>query len=661
VNNLLDQIRQVRLRGNIYWVMILRLLLVAFLFTLCRIGFYLFNVSYFPGMTAGKFLVILAGGFRFDVVAILYTNMLFLLLMIVPLYVRFQPMYQTILKWIFLVTNAFALALNVSDFIYFKFTLKRTTSDIFQQFENESNMGGLFFRFIADYWYATLFWIAIVVLMVCLYNKIRVTGPMIKNRILFYISGILASPLIALVAIYGIRGDLRHSTRPITLSDAGKYVKDPGDVSLVLNTPFALYRTWGKAKIKTITYFKSEEELDKVFTPLHLAKDSGEMKKLNVVVIVLESFSKEFFGVYNQDKENGTYKGYTPFLDSIAQHGLTFQHSFANGRKSIDALPSVVASIPSMGIPYVLSPFSGNKINSLGNLLGAEGYQSAFFHGAPNGSMGFEAFMNVAGIEKYYGMTEYGNDDDFDGWWGIWDEKFLNYTADAQNGFKQPFLTVFFSVSSHHPFIVPAEYEGTFKGGKEPILRCIEYTDHALRKYFEKISQTDWYQNTLFVITADHTSSNVLFDESRTARGLFSIPLIFYRPDGSLAGMDTTSVVQQADIMPTVLGYLNYPKDYIGFGRDVRNDTTVSGAWNYKDDVFQFYEGDYLLQFDGKRSIALYNFKTDVMLLNNLLQQETLRDQRSQMEARIKAVIQQYNNRMVNNNLTTNGPLRPGG
>jgi phosphoglycerol transferase MdoB-like AlkP superfamily enzyme len=610
-------------------------------------------------MTLGKWMKIMIGGFRLDVVAILYTNMLFLVLMILPLYVRFQPAYQTVVKWIFFITNAAALALNVSDFIYFKFTLRRTTGDIFQQFENESNLGGLFFRFIVDYWYATLFWIALVVLMVWLYKKVKLVGPMVKNRLVFYLAGLLALPLVGVIAVYGIRGDLRHSTRPLTLSDAGKYVEEPADVNLVLNTPFALYRTLGKTKIKTVTYFSSNEELEKNFTPFHPKRDTASMKKLNVVVIVLESFSQEFFGYYNHSKENGTYKGYTPFLDSLAEHSYTFQHSFANGRKSIDALPSVVASIPSMGIPYVLSPFSGNKINSLGNLLGQEGYHSAFFHGAPNGSMGFEAFMNVAGIEDYYGMTEYNNNDDFDGWWGIWDEKFLSYTANVQTSFKQPFLSVFFSVSSHHPFIVPKEYESTFTGGKEPILRCIQYTDNALRKYFGKISKTDWYENTLFVITADHTSSNVLFDESRTARGLFSIPLMFFRPDGSLTHIDSSSVVQQADIMPTVLGYLGYPKDFIGFGRDVIHDSTTSCAWNYKDDVFQFYEGDYLLQFDGKRSVALYNFKTDTMLQENLLKEEKLRDQRTKMELHIKAVIQQYNNRMVENNLTIEGPLKP--
>jgi phosphoglycerol transferase MdoB-like AlkP superfamily enzyme len=652
VKNLSQFIKEFPLRGNIYYVLFQRLLLVMFLFTVCRVGFYFFNMSYFPGMTAGKFFSIFLGGIKFDLTAVLYTNMLFILLMIVPLYIRFRYGYQTLVKWVFYVFNGIALAMNVGDFIYFKFTGRRTTGDIFQQFENEGNIGGLVFRFIFDYWYATLFFIALMALMVWLYNKIELRGPFIKNRILFYIGGIVGLPIIAFLFVGGARGNFLHSTRPITLSDAGKYVHDPGDVSIVLNTPFALYRTIGKTKIKKVKYFDSEEKLNQAFSPVRQGIDTGTFKKMNVVVIVLESFSKEFFGFYNKEKENGTYKGYTPFLDSLIQHSRTFEYSFANGRKSIDALPSVIASVPSMGLPYVLSPFSGNRINSLGNILGKEGYSSAFFHGAPNGSMGFEAFMNVAGIQSYYGMTEYGNDADYDGWWGIWDENFLQFTADTQAEFKEPFLSVFFSVSSHHPFSIPKKYENVFKGGREPILRCIQFTDNSLRKYFEKISYYPWYKNTLFVITADHTSSNVLFDESRTAKGLFSIPLIFYHPDGSLAGVDTTTVVQQADVMPTVLGYLGYKNDFIAFGRDVLHGTTPSCAWNYKDDVFQYYEGDLMLQFDGKKSIALYNFKTDVMLSKNLVKDPAYKAHAQHLEVKIKAVIQQYNNRMVENNLT---------
>jgi phosphoglycerol transferase MdoB-like AlkP superfamily enzyme len=651
VNKLFQAFKGLTLRGNIYWVLFLRLLIVFLLFTVCRIGFYLFNMSYFPGMTPGKFLVILAGGIRFDLTAILYTNLLFILLMILPFPFRYNPVYQVVVKWIFFMFNGFVLAMNVADFIYFKFTLRRTTGDIFQQFENEKNMGGLFFRFLVDYWYATVFWIALIVAMVWLYKRITLQGPMLKNRIVYYTTAVLAVPGIAFLIVGGIRGNFLHSTRPITLSDAGKYVRDPGEVSLVLNTPFALYRTLGKTKIKRVNYFASEEALNKEFIPVRHGVDTGAMKKLNVVVIVLESFSKEFFGFYNKEKENGTYKGYTPFLDSLIQHSKTFEYSFANGRKSIDALPSVVASIPSMGLPYVLSPFSGNRINSLGNLLKREGYRTAFFHGAPNGSMGFEAFMNIAGIEEYYGMDEYGNDADYDGWWGIWDEKFLNFTAETQQHFEEPFLSVFFSVSSHHPFRIPVEYESVFKGGKEPILRCVQYTDHALKKYFDKISKQPWYPNTLFVITADHTSSNVLFEDSRTAKGLFSIPVIFFRPDNSLQGVDT-AIVQQADIMPSILGYLGYQKDYIAFGRDIFHEQQVPCAWNYKDDVFQFYQGDYLLQFDGKRSVALYNFKTDLTLSNNLVKSKEAADKKVSMEQHIKAIIQQYNNRMVANNLT---------
>lgn len=640
--------RSLNFSGNIYRALLLRLLLIMGLFSLCRIGFYLFNTRFFPEMNIPDFLWLMWGGLKFDLVAVLYFNMLYILLMILPFDFRFRYGYQEVLKYIFFLLNGFALAINVSDFIYYKFTLRRTTADVFQQFQNEENISGLLLQFLIDYWYALLFWIMLVVVMVKVYNSVRVWGPQIKNRMVYYVSGLLALPLVAGLIIAGIRGGFRHSTRPITLSNAGEYVRDPKHISIVLNTPFALIRTMGKTKVQKINFFKPEE-LESIYTPEHYPEDTAAFKKQNVVVIILESFSKEFFGTFNKEKEDSTYKGYTPFLDSLIEHSLTYEFSFANGRKSIDGLPSVIAGIPSLGVPYFLSPYSGDRINSLASTLKEKGYHTSFFHGAPNGSMGFQAFMNVAGVEHYFGMNEYDNDDDFDGLWGIWDDKFLQFYAGRLKEFPQPFMSSFFSVSSHHPFEIPEEFEGKFKGGPLPIHKCVEYTDYSLRKFFEKVSTMPWYKNTLFVITADHTSSNIQFPEYRTAWGFYSVPIIFYQPDHSLQGRKR-EIMQQIDIMPSVLGYLNYDKPYVAFGRDVFNETTEPFAFNYKDETYQLFMRDYLLVFDGTRSIGLYNFKQDKLIENNLI--NTHEEVVDGMEPMIRAIIQQYNNRLIEDRLT---------
>ena len=647
------RIENLRLTGNIYWALLLRLLLVMLLFTLCRIGFYLFNMSFFPDMTVGNFLAVLWGGLQFDLTALLYVNMLYILLMIVPFDFRFRYSYQEVLKYLFFVSNGFALATNVADFIYYKFTLRRTSADVFRQFENEKNLGRLFVQFLMDYWYAVLFWIVLVIVMVKVYNRIRIWGPQMKSRMMYYVSGFLAIPLIAFFVVGGIRGGFRHSTRPITLSNAGAFVKDPRDISIVLNTPFSLIRTVGKTKVQKASYFDNLA-LDSLYSPLHFPADTAAFQKQNVVVIILESFSREFFGAYNRGKENGQYKGYTPFLDSLVAHSKSFVYGIANGRKSIDGLPSVMSSIPSMGVPYFLSPYSGNRITSLPALLSAEGYHTSFFHGAPDGSMGFKAFMNVAGVDHYYGMDEYDHDDDFDGLWGIWDEPFLQFYAERLNTFPQPFVSGFFSVSSHHPFRIPEKYEDAFKGGPLPIHKCIQYTDHALKEFFLKASTMPWYKNTLFVITADHTSSNIQYPEYRTGWGFFAIPIIFFRPDNSLAALET-DLAQQTDIMPSVLGYLHYKKPYLAFGRDVfhRGDTPI--AFNYKDNTYQLFMDQYLLMFDGTRSLGLYDYRSDKLMERNLLKEKSRTAK--VMEDKIKAIIQQYNNRMVEDRLTVNGGL----
>lgn len=637
-----------RWKGNLYKSLLMALLLVMGLYSLCRIGFYLYNMDFFPGMTVGNFLYLMWGGLRLDLSAILYINLLFILLLIIPLDYRFNPLFQAGLKYLFVITNSVGLAANVCDFIYYRFTLRRTTADVFSQFVNEQNLGMLFFRFLFDYWYALLFWIVLIIILVKVYNRIiKVEGPLLRNRKAYYASGLAGMLLIAYLVVGGMRGGFRESTRPITLSNAGEYVSDPKDLSIVLNTPFAIFRTLGKTKVQRVDYFAGEE-VENIYTPVHRVTDSAAFRYDNVVVIILESFSKEFFGAFNADKENGTYQGYTPFLDSLLQHSKSFAYSFANGRKSIDGLPSVMASIPSLGVPYFLSPYSGNRINSMASLLKEKGYHSSFFHGAPNGSMGFHAFANLAGFDEYYGMSEYGNDDDFDGIWGIWDDKFFGYFADQLNTFREPFVSVVFSVSSHHPFKVPEAYENKFTGGPLVIHKCIQYTDYALREFFRKVSRMPWYDRTLFVITADHCSSEIQFPEGRTAWGLYSVPVIFFKPDNSLGGMDP-GIAQQIDIMPSVLGYLHYDRDYVGFGRDLFRETTTPFAFNYKDNNYQLMMGNYLFMFDGTRPVGLYNFKEDKMLTKNLV--ATSPEIVTKMERHIRAMVQQYNNRMVGDRL----------
>jgi phosphoglycerol transferase MdoB-like AlkP superfamily enzyme len=165
------------------------------------------------------------------------------------------------------------------------------------------------------------------------------------------------------------------------------------------------------------------------------------------------------------------------------------------------------------------------------------------------------------------------------------------------------------------------------------------------------------YKNTLFVISADHASAQINLPEYNTSWGYFSIPIFFYQP-GSDWHSFTPEIVQQIDIMPTVLGALHYDKPYVAFGRDIFHDKTEPFAFNYLDNTYQTFRGDYLLQFDGTRTIGLFNFKTDKFLKQNLM--TDLPDTLRSLENQVKAFIQQYNNRMVDDNLTVEGPLSPG-
>lgn len=583
----------------------------------------------------------------FDTSALLYLNALYVILFLLPFHFKFSNWYQKFLKWLFLITNGIGLAFNLIDIVYFRYILKRTTASMFDVAAFDAGNTNLIMRFFYDFWYIPLMLAVLVFAIAKLYSLLNPKPLKLKNQVFYFFSGIPVIFVFGVLAVIGMRGGWRHSTRPINMNNAGAYVNAPEEMAIVQNTPFCIFRTWGKKAFVHKKYFESEEELNKIYSPIHQVPDSiGAARKDNVVVIILESFSRAFIGSLNPQYQDPRDRSYTPFLDSLIHESLVFTNAFANGRKSIDAIPSVTASIPALVLPYVISERSGNAINSIASLLAKQGYRSAFFHGAPNGSMGFDAFTKIAGFEKYYGKNEYGIEADFDGIWGVWDEPFFQFFAREMNNMQEPFVTTLFSVSSHHPYEIPAKYKGKFPEGRIPLNKCIRYTDYSLQKFFDAAKKMPWFKNTLFVITADHAVDSDI-KEYYTSVNYFAIPLLFYKPDGSLKGEDH-QLAQQIDILPTVLNYLNYPYPYVAFGNNLFDKNSSRFAMNYIQDSYQFLSGDYAFYLTDDKLTAIYNRKEDPELKKNLIGKVDFpKEQLLQ-----KAIVQQFNNRMADNRLT---------
>jgi phosphoglycerol transferase MdoB-like AlkP superfamily enzyme len=310
-------------------------------------------------------------------------------------------------------------------------------------------------------------------------------------------------------------------------------------------------------------------------------------------------------------------------------------------------MPSILASIPSLETPYTISHYANNQINGLPELLKRKGYYSAYFHGAPNGSMGFDSFAKMAGFDNYFGLNEYPYKDDFDGMWGVWDEPFFKYFGEKMNTFKQPFFASIFSVSSHHPFKVPEQYTGKFKKGPAPILEVVGYTDFSLREFFNQISKSPWYNNTLFVLTADHTNESV-HREFQNNFGAYCVPIIFFKPGSDLRGIKPR-IAQQIDIMPTILNYLNFDEPYVAFGNNLLDDSSEPFAFNTNGTTYNLYMSDHILEMIENNTVGLYNYKTDLFLVNNLIGKE--QELQKKMEDKLRAIIQTYNSRLIDNNM----------
>ena len=591
-------------------MLVRRIALLYVVAMLCRIVFWICNAAQLGPISWAEAGTLLPGALKFDTASIVYADGLFILLSLLPLHLRERRWYRRMLFGYYVAVNGLLLvAANLADCVYFRYVQKRFTADeIF--FADNDNSLLLVLKFAAENWYLLPVAAAAVALLAAGYGRRVRERSLLRDGWIYYAGGTLVLLAAAGLCVAGVRGGVTRMTRPITLSNATLYTPDPGKANLILSNPFCILRTAGSAGRVSYRRYFAPEELPRRFTPCHEPADSAatDLRGRNVMLFIMESMSAEHSAHLHPELYAGrNERGFTPFLDSLMRNSLCFTQMYANGTRSIQAMPSVLGSMPSFKTPFVLMPQALGRSRQLPAILAERGYATAFFCGSERGSMGFGAYARSAGIERLVSREEYEaarGTGDFDGYWGIWDEPFLQFAGEELSEMPEPFFATLFTLSSHHPFVVPEHYTDSLPDGYTKIHKGIAYDDLAFRRFFERFGDRPWFRRTVFVFVADHVSSEKFAPETRSYPGNMHIIGFIHTPDGALRGQ-IDDVVQQIDLMPTLLGLLGNDTPYFAFGRDVLNEPERP-RWSVSyDGRFRAVTADRLLFFDEERAEAL--------------------------------------------------------
>lgn len=608
-----------------------RLGISLLMLTVTRLIFFVANFNAFPGVVFLDFFA----GIWMDCITIGMYFIPFYFFSLLPIKHYNTKGYQRFLKVIFHLTNGIMIALNLIDVEYYKYTGKRSTSDLYSMVTEDNDMGQLVGAFIIDFWWLILTFIILIWASNWLYNKVKSSKEQQFNRTFEVLN------FVSMVVILFMIGRGGFSLRPADMLTAAR-LTTPQKVNLVGNTPLSILKTIGKAALVEKEYFPKGS--DKLYTPVYTwNKPTHAHDNPNIMVIILESFGNEWIG-----KKNG--KDFTPFLDSLLDHSVYFENGFSNGKKSIEAMPSIFAGIPSLlDNPYISSNYGMNSIQGLPEILQNLGYSTGFYHGATNGSMKFDVFSAKLGFQKYFGRTEFNNEDQCDAAWGALDEYFLPWTAESiSKELKEPFLAGLFTLSSHHPYYVPAEYRSKLPADPDvPLAQSIAYTDMSLKLFFKEAKKQPWYDNTIFILMADHTPAGST-PAFQSYTGMYRIPIAIFDPQNN-EGVVEDKIFNQVDVMPTVLDLIGYKQKAYTFGNSYYNTSKTPFNINYISESYLYFQGDYMLNFIDDRAAGLYNYQLDTLSLfdSSAFYPKLTKE----MEIKTKGFVQRYNNDLIHNKM----------
>ena len=560
-------------------------------------------------------------GAGFDLVTIALFFLPFITLLYLPLPERLERFRFWIKLLLFSFGTFLVFVFNGWDVAYFSYTAKRTSFDYFVYMLTNTETSSLAGDFIAEFWWLIVFFIFSLSLSIWCFVKIKsapISWKLRRNWVVF----------VFIVTSFVIIGRGGFQLKPIGIIEATNY-SSLSNAPAVLNSAFTIIKTIGIKGLEDKKYFE-DAELNAIFNPIQSSQAQSYLPKgTNVCFILLESFGTMYSGPNSPES-------YTPFLDSLLTQSMFFEDAIANGRTSMDALPSVISSIPAYtNESFILSAYSANQFQGLPSILSKEGYYSAFFHGANNGSMRFDAFTSAAGFDSYFGRNEYPNDAHFDGNWGIEDHHMLSFAVDEMNRFEKPFFSMIFTLSSHHPYTIPTSFKSKVKHGPEPLCATISYVDFALKEFWEKAQKQAWFNNTLFVFCADHVGPTKRSDRC-SLEWTYRIPIGFYHASMKLPKVKRGQVFQQIDIMPTIIDLLGLKTNYYSFG---------TSYFSPKSSPKMVSEQGNLISFEKREKGFL-----------NTVWNEQMKKQRNTHEKQIiremKALYQHYTHDLITNQMT---------
>ncbi|EGD34522.1 LTA synthase family protein [Capnocytophaga sp. oral taxon 338] len=636
-----------------YKALAYRLTLAYIFYFLSRLSFYCFNQAHLRVEGIGDFFRLAFYGLLFDTTAIIYVNLLFIFLSVLPLLINTKKSFQKVLFWVYFACNIPAYLLNFIDIVYFSYNKTRLTTNDWALVENEHNPLTLMVGFLVQYWAIFAVFLVLIVLWIFLYRKVQVREEEVTHRRPYFIISAIVLVLLAPTLIFGIRGfSFKAGVIPLTVMDASKYARDISQVNILLNTPFTIFRTMGKNKGFKEFKFTTDAYIAENIKPI---KRYGRQVKdqPNIVVIILEGMGAEYFGVMNQHTHIPNYRSHTPFLDSLARQGYYFTNIFSNSIHSIEGISAVTAGMPTFQTAWVRSGYAQRKVSSLPEIARSLGYQTLFAHGATNGSMNFDGYTHQIGYQTYLGRTEFNDDRYYNGSWGIDDEPFLQYFAKNINQMKRPFLATVFTLSSHGPYTVPDKYKNQFNTGDIPMHNVTEYTDLSLLKFFDTIKKEDWYANTIFAIISDHTTDDY-YDYYKQKIAHHRLPIILFSPNKALIPQGSSDTLgQQIDIFPTLVDLMGYQKPFRSWGRSLLSDKAdeIPRAFVTHTQFYQLIQGNYIYVLDLQGKVVGVYAKEDLDLIHNLKDQITHNEEMKKGIADMRAFMQDYMDRIIHDKL----------